>query len=109
MRELKVGQAVVFIDEDRQENVALVTCIHGNVFGGNVNHDGSLVPDTEGTYWPCVNLVHASRNKDCQDQYGRQLERHSSVGHLAQNSAQGFCYRFVEEAVDATLRQPVVS
>lgn len=110
MRELKVGMAVVFIDEDRKENPALITAIHGDVFGRvNEYQDGKLVPTKEGAYWPCVNLVHTSLNKDCQDQYGRQMERHSSIAHLAQNSAQGFCYRFVDEEVDSSLRQPAVS
>ena len=109
MRELKIGMAVTYVDEDRQERVALVSCIHGNVFGGTVEHDGILIPGTEGKYWPCLNLVSASLNKGCQDQYGRQIERYSSVVHSAQSTAQGFCYRFLDEEARPELKQPPVS
>lgn len=109
MRELKIGQAVTFVDENRRERTALVTCIHGNVLGGNVSQDGKLIPGTEGTYWPCVNLLTVAKNTDCQDQYGRQIERGSSVVHQRQSSAQGFCYRFLDEELQPELRQPSVS
>ena len=114
MRELKIGMAVVFVDENRKKNTALVTCIHGNPFGGVCEHaegegEPKLILGTEGTSWPCVNLLIVSRNPGCQDQYGRQIERSSSVVYQAQSSAQGFCYHFLDEKLDPSQRQPSLS
>lgn len=131
-RKLEINGVVVYIDEYRREHNALVTAIHGDPLGRILSprrkpnpkpsgsgdtyvyekdEDGNNVVDygEPGTAWPCVNLVLVSPNKDCQDQYGRQLVRHSSVVHQSQSSAQGFCYRFVDEDLDPTMRQPTVS
>jgi hypothetical protein len=115
-RELKIGEVVVFIDSHRAEHKALVTCIHGDpqgrkVTGGHEAEDGSYVVeyDEPGTDWPCINLLIVSPNEDCQDQYGRQLERHTSVVHQSNSSAQGYCFRFEDEVLDPTMRQPTVS
>ena len=109
---LNIGMSVVFIDEDRQEREALVTCIHGDPEGAlweQAVNGGQKVKGSEGTAWPCVNLLTLSKNEACQDQYGRQAERHSSVVHVSTSTAQGFCYRFPGEAVDRSQRQPSIS
>jgi hypothetical protein len=62
-----------------------------------------------GSSWPCINLIIVSPNDECQDQYGRQLERHTSVVHQSNSSAQGYCFRFEDEVLDRSLRQPTVS
>lgn len=112
-RELKVGQHVVFVDELRRERDALVTAIHGDPRGAErrcrVDENGQYVSDakgviisdeiegTAGTNWPCVNLIVASDEPGAQDQYGRQIDRPSSVVHWTHSSASGYCWRFADE------------
>ena len=64
-RELKVGQHVVFIDSLRKPHDAIVTA-----------------------WWSqtCCNIVIVSGDEQKSDDYGRQIERHTSVCH---KSAQG--------------------
>ena len=63
-----------------------------------------------GKHWPCVNLVVISDNETAQDQYGRQSdERHTSIVHWADSSAQGYCFRFGDEKVDRSAMQPTIS
>ncbi len=62
--EVNVGDAVVFIDEKRQQHCALVTEVHGD--------PGSR---------PSVNLLWVSDDPNERDQYGRQINRDSSVVH----------------------------
>lgn len=114
-RKLEICSTVVFIDGHRQEQDALVNCIHGDpegrVWQSSNNPedaaDGEWVEP--GSDWPCINLVIVSPNEDCQDQYGRQLERHTSVVHQSHSSAVGYCYRFRDEKLLARHRQPTVS
>lgn len=111
-KELKIGDVVVFIDEYREERKALVTCIHGDPLGRTTKQSGKdWVPDddTVGSYWPCVNLLTLSSNESCKDQYGRQAERHSSVVHVSNSSAQAWCYRFVGEEIDPSQRSSSIS
>jgi hypothetical protein len=46
---------------------------------------------------PCLNLVFISDDDKRQDQYGRQLERETSVPHKEQNRVHGFYWRFEGE------------
>lgn len=121
-QQLEIGGVVVFIDSHRAEHNALVTCIHGDPLGRAIkprpegvelewDKDGNLVPDYDepGTGWPCINLLIVSPTEECQDQYGRQLERYTSVVHQSNSSAQGFCFRFLDEKLDPAMRQPTVS
>lgn len=131
-RELRIGGVVVFIDPHRMEQMALVTAIHGDPLGRqamprrepNPNPQGSddtylyekdddgnpIVDYTEpGEHWPCINLVIVSPNQDCQDPYGRQLERHTSIVHQSDSSAVGNCFRFEDEDLMDQFRQPTVS
>lgn len=139
-RELTIGSVVVFIDQHRMEQQALVTCIHGDPLGRKViprrkpateedkgkpgvyvddngiyayetDDQGVVVNDYEepGQHWPCINLVIVSPNSECQDPYGRQLERHTSVVHQTNSSAVGYCFRFEDERLMTELRQPTVS
>lgn len=75
----KVGEAVIFIDEHRQEHFALLTAIHG---GGDK---------------PCVNLIRVSDDPNKYDVYGRQTERSSSCVHISSNSAQANCWKDLTE------------
>lgn len=110
---LEIGGVVVFIDSHRAECNALVTAIHGDPLGRVVSQEEG--PDGEREYgpvgesWPCINLLIVSSTPECQDQYGRQLERHASVVHMEDNSTHGFCFRFPDEKIDPALRQSTVS
>jgi hypothetical protein len=131
-KELVIGGVVVFIDQHRAEQNALITAIHGDPQGRVMMPRRTPASDSDGTgrlydyetdengnhvydygepgaQWPCVNLVLVTPTHACKDQYGRQLERHCSVVHQAQNSAQGYCYRFIDEVIDPMLRQPTVT
>jgi len=122
MKQLEIGGVVVFIDSHRKEHNALVNAIHGDPQGRRVlptpegeelkfDDDGRMIIDYDepGTDWPCVNLLIVSPNEDCQDTYGRQLERHCSVVHMSHSSAEGNCFRFDDEVIDSRLRAPTVS
>lgn len=63
-----------------------------------------------GESWPCVNLVVIADNEDAQDQYGRQIDdRHTSIVHHSDNTAIGYCYRFVDEEIDWSKMQKTIS
>lgn len=111
-QELKIGGTVIFLDENRQESEALVVSIHGDPKGRlNKYEQGENVPDEDtcGQQWPCINLVFVSKRENSRDQYGRQLERHSSVVHHSFNSALGMCYRFRDEVLDRSKQAHTIS
>ena len=70
---MKVGDAVRFTDELRQEHTALLTAVHG-------------FPDD---LHPAVNLVYVSADESKTDPYGRQVDRRTSVVHRSKQSAAG--------------------
>lgn len=78
-RELKVGQSIVFIDSLRQKHDAVVTA-----------------------WWTpsCCNLVIVSGDEKKTDEYGRQIERHTSVCHKSAQGdvAYGNVFCFADEA-----------
>lgn len=110
-RKLKVGETVHFVDEYRRFHLAMVICIHGDPEGcklrNKIDDNGEFVTNergiiqTEGydpgTSWPCLNLLYASPNPDCNDQYGRQIVRPSSAVYQADNRARANCWKFVDE------------
>jgi hypothetical protein len=115
---------LVFIDEHRRERDALLTCIHGDPLGRQItgtkkDEDGNnLIIDgvvqfeygEPGENWPCINLVVISDNENAQDQYGRQVDdRYTSIVHMGDSTAIGYCYRFADETVDWSKVQPSVS
>lgn len=75
--EPKIGDAVVFVDDRRQERDALLTDVHGG----------------PGDETPSVNLVYVSSDADRKDAHGRQFERESSVVHEEHQSAGGMYWR----------------
>jgi hypothetical protein len=92
--ELKAGDHVIFIDERYKKHNALVTQVHGDVaewtsekFSGPERH----------WYIPCINLLFVAADEHRTDQYGRQIERPSSVVHKSNNSAGGNCFVFPGE------------
>lgn len=75
---MKVGQAVMFTDELGVERPGVLTCVHGG----------------EAEAAPYVNLVTVSLEPLKTDDYGRQIERYSSVTHESvKGSLPGRFYR----------------
>jgi hypothetical protein len=72
----EVGQHVIYTDEVAVDHDALVTAIWGPA---------------------CINVLYVSEHESKQDQYGRQIERPSSVSHVSQTTAHGRYYRLVGE------------
>jgi hypothetical protein len=122
-RELRIGQHLVFIDEDRQERDALLLCIHGDPEGYmsqdyEWDENGKAVLDDNGNMvpkgkpyrkWPCINLVVVDKNEGAEDQYGRQTTKdNTSVVHHLDSTAVGYCWRFADEKVDWSKAQKPV-
>ena len=90
LREVEVGQHVIFVDEDRGRHHALVVA----VWGETVVHD-------RGISYPTLNLVYVSSDESKTDQYGRQIERVSSITPIEGSMAPGFCWLFEEDLEEA--------
>lgn len=82
-RTLSVGDHVIFTDEHRRQHNALLTEVWGTW-----DH-----PDSP----PAVNLLYVVDEESRNDQYGRQIERESSVVHRKFNSAGGNCWHMPDE------------
>ncbi len=72
---VEVGDVVVFVDPFGKEYRALVT----TVFGGGER--------------PSVNVVYVSSDEAKTDQYGRQVERSTSVVHEGSQPAHGMYWK----------------
>ena len=108
MDEVKVGSQVLYADHYGKLHVALLTAVWGDGKGRvvkHVNDEGKALEDipfnerpadmdytqfkatpiegTEGQEWPSVNLVFVSGDEAKDDQYGRQIERDTFIGCLA--------------------------
>lgn len=79
---MKVGDAVVFTDPDGIEHGALLA---------NVFDNGGEVAD------PTVNVVYVSGDSSKSDNYGRQIERASSVVHHSRSTVLGYTWKRVSE------------
>lgn len=79
METFGVGDTIVFHDPSGKQSDALVTCIHSREPMG------------------CINLVTISKDESKTDQYGRQTERYTSVGHRNENWVHGMYWRFANE------------
>lgn len=77
----KVGDSVIYTDPVRVDHSAIVT-----------------------TVWSadCVNVVYVSADEAKQDQYGRQIERETSVGRYSEANCYGRCFR--DPGVTATFK-----
>jgi hypothetical protein len=75
-RRPQIGEAVIFCDADGTDHPALVT-----------------------TDWGlCCNVVLVSNDESKQDQYGRQIERHTSISDADRAGAHGMYWRFPDDA-----------
>lgn len=69
---MKIGDSIIFVDENSHPHAALITIIHG--------------PADEN---PAINLVYVSGDETKSDPYGRQIERKTSVVHQSKQGANG--------------------
>lgn len=76
---MEKGDAVIFINPSRIEYNAIVT----NVWGTGPN--------------PSLNVVYVSDDESKTDQYGRQIERATSIVHRSNQAAPAFCWRRIDE------------
>ena len=72
----RVGDAVIFCDTKSVDHNAIITVVHSPF---------------------CVNLVTVSSDDTKKDQYGRQIERPSSVTRMGEQTAHGYYFRFPNE------------
>lgn len=82
-RVVTIGQCVNFHDERGRRHDALITAIHGDA-----------------DRCPCINLLIVSSDNTKHDDYGRQIERPSSVVHQRDNTAHGYYWRFDEDPIN---------
>lgn len=95
-KQAQVGMTVVFMNEVREEQDALVTAVHGTIA---YDDSGKML------HAPCLNLVFVSTDQSKRDAYGVQIERKSSVVHRSSHayhesvngSPVGMTWRFVDE------------
>jgi plastocyanin len=72
---VKVGDAVIYVDDKGVQHNALVTAVWGNEY--------------EGSGKPGLNLVFVSGDEKKDDSYGIQIERQTSVCHKVVQPAHG--------------------
>jgi len=77
-RKVRVGEHVVFHDSKGKPQNALVTCVHGGC-----TH--------------CINLVIVDPNEGSTDEYGRQIERLTSIMHKESAKVHGNYWRRPDE------------
>lgn len=83
MPRVEIGQAVAFTDERGRRRDALVTAVHG--------------PREYEEAGPSINVIAVCEDDDRADQYGRQVERSSSVVHRAHQGAHGMYWAQPED------------
>jgi len=90
---LKVGDHVIFLDSHRKKHPALVTAVW-DVFPSDENGVHHI---TDEQHPPSLNLVYVAEDTSREDQYGRQIERTTSVVHVSLNAARGNCWKLPTE------------
>lgn len=83
MKEVKEGDVVIYHDET------------GTPFNALVTSGGYEYSDDKSTCW--INVLFVSDDVTKKDNYGRQIERSSSVSHVSKTSAWGRYWRWPEE------------
>jgi len=82
---INVGDHVIFTDTHRKQHSALVT----EVWDSGVEQRRDSLP--------AINLLYVVKDETRMDQYGRQIERESSVVPVESNSAEANCYQLLNE------------
>lgn len=72
-----LGQRVIFCDAKGHDHEALVTAVWSET---------------------CINVVYVSSDEAKQDNFGRQIERATSVCRVTEGVAHGFYWRLPDEA-----------
>lgn len=93
-KELKVRDAVEFVDTLGQSHKALITAVHGQYghsCGTIKGADGKPVDAGQ----PSVNLLWVVDDDTKTDGHGRQIERASSVVHRGSQGAHGNFWEFL--------------
>jgi len=95
-KQIKVGDAIEFVDRRGQSHSALVTESHGTY-----GHSCGTLPKHGGeegeTVWgghPCINLLYVTKEEGKRDSWGAQIERESSIVHRDQQGAHGLYWEF---------------
>lgn len=86
-RRVKVGDPVVFVDQRATQRAAVCTAN----WGGDIPH-------------PSINVVFVSGDESKTDQYGRQIQRETSVPHAVNQAAPGYYWRHADEEPKQTER-----
>ena len=108
-RAISVRKPAKELKEDEKDSYSVDS---NNIYAYKLDENGNTMVEHHepGEHWPCVNLVVVSENGDAQDQYGRQIdERHTSVVHMSDSTAVGYCFRFADEEIDWSKIQPTIS
>lgn len=84
-RKLEIGTPIIYVDAHRVGHHALSTIVW---------RQG---PYQQGDSEPGCNLVIVSSDPAKDDPYGRQIERFTSVVHLARQPAGGWCWCWPDE------------
>ena len=94
-RELRIGQPILYVDSKGVEQHALITHVWGCYEGED--HDGNkLGPYTQEQYEEtCINVCYMSKDESKTDDYGRQLERDTSVCFAGNMSVRGRCWEWL--------------
>lgn len=71
---MQIGDSATYVDPTGKRRAAVVTAVFDN-------------PDI--SRMPSINVVYVSDDDAKHDQYGRQIERQTSVPHHAQQAAHG--------------------
>lgn len=76
LRDPLLGESIIYCDEGSVDRPALITAV-----------------------WSpgCINLVFVSGDDSRTDNYGRQIERVTSLQHVSEAGAHGLYWRFAEE------------
>ena len=82
MPSIAIRDVVRYVDRTGKSHLSLVTAVHGNAEWDDDDH--RVHPP------PSVNIVFVTEDESRIDQYGRQLERETSVVHCLQQGAQAF-------------------
>jgi hypothetical protein len=95
-KNMKIGDAVVYVDQHGNENDALLTQVWGEVsfyLSREITKTNETDIDNVLTAnYPAVNLIYINSDEKCKDQYGRQIVRETSVVHRQQQHAPGRYY-----------------
>jgi hypothetical protein len=104
-RAFKIGCRVFFFDSQRQPHEAIVTnWFHGGPDGQTLE-EYAQKPGYTPNWLPCCNVVWVSSDTSKSDNYGRQIERNTSVAYGRSQGMIpfiGMCWCWPDEIEEAT-------